>query len=172
MVTEEEEIISSFTAFKTEFSWNRSYFETWLQKIIPNLGKNRHIYKILANDKEAGWLLTHFIGKRCAKFNALIIYPSFRNRDIGTETLHKVIQEISSEIDWIFTQCRENDSTAIKLVRKVGFTKIGSLKHIEEDALNFVFVYNNTSSTSLESANEIAEEIYNQIGKQIFALGN
>lgn len=162
-----KEVTYALNILKLEFGEKRSYFNCWLQQIRNEIGTTRRLYKILVDDEEAGWLLIHFLGNRIAKFNALIVYPQFRNRKVGIETLNKAILDISPENDWIFTQCREDETIAIRLVERVGFIQIGTMTHIKEKSTNLIYAFSNASIFSFDIAKKLAEKIYNKVDEQI-----
>lgn len=90
---------------------------------------------------------------------------------MGKEVLRQAILELSPDIDWVFTQCREDDTRAIRLVKNVGFVQIGILRHVKENATNVVFAYSNNAVFSVNGAQKLADNLYNRAGEQTFSAG-
>jgi len=131
------------------------------------LGTLRKLYDVLYDNENSGVLLIHIIDKSVAKLNALIVYPKFRNKGIATRAMKIAVTNLLPNIVWFFTQCRLNDARALRLEEKVGFQKIGMLKHLGENADNVLFVYNNKHEFSFETAKLLAIKYYSRPDQQL-----
>lgn len=171
---EESEIKRGLDALRAEFCLTRPYFSDWINSLTSEIGTSRPLFKIIIdNNVEVGWLLVNTgVGNHCAKLSALVIYSQFRGRGIGSHALAKVIDTISTSVDFIFTQCRADNDAAISLVSELGFRNIGILHHVLESADNLIFAYSTTdNSVSSDDMVKMAIEIYEQHEEQFISTG-
>jgi len=163
----QDKIIDRFQQLESEFTQNRLIFNEWLQKAAVDLGASRRLFDVLHNDENSGVLLIHIIDNSTVKLNALIIYPQFRNKGIATRAMKMAVTDLLPDVSWYFTQCRSNDIRALRLEERVGFHRIGLLRHLRESADNILFAYNNKNEFSLETSRKLAIKLYSRPDQQL-----
>ena len=161
-LTHPSEVGAAFAALRAEFIGTYPWFDQWLERTgVEVANGERQLNGIVHEGQLVGVFLVHVVDRTTVKANAMIIWPEFRRRGFSKAAYDTLFQMFESTADYVFTQCKEGNVVARKLIDRVGFLRVGHLNHlIEQSTDNLVFVRPLRPNISWTACVEKAREIY------------
>ena len=163
-----EKIQEGLRALIEEFIDEYPYYSTWIQKNQATFQDGtRVVYELNDNGETVGYMMIHFSTVKCAKINAVYVFPNCQKKGYAKEALLQIFEELKKQgYDYAYIQTRLHNKIMVHVFESLHFDVIGTNYHDIEKQNNWVAVYDLNEKRNLDEMSAIAAELYPGFSKK------